>query len=247
MKNYKIEEKIEMNELEAANSLAASRDWENEANLVEMGFAAIDWNQIAEKIQLNPGVDWDVIIGTDYYNDDDGDTYDIIKNFWSADSGLKNINIKYMEKFDTIYSSEGEVVKIKSIKKDGLDPEEYEKEKARFSDFLKKLRQLNLPWIVFRGRNTSGIISDLKKEVGNNIDITVICRDNDKLAEKGDINQSALNDITLKEISIIANGGTTEQLFSTLRYFDNYKCFNLQREGVMTPIFSVIDKKIQKN
>ena len=143
MKNYKIEEKIEINELEAANSLAASRDWENEANLAEMGFAAIDWDQIAEKIQASPNVDWDVIIGTDYYNDDDGDTYDIIKNFWSADSGLKNINIKYMEKFDTIYSSEGEVVKIKSIKKDGLDPEEYEKEKARFKAFLEKLKQKN--------------------------------------------------------------------------------------------------------
>ena len=145
MKNYKIEEKIEINELEAANSLAASRDWENEANLAEMGFAAIDWDQIAEKITSSSDVDWNIRVDSDYSYDLDGEggEYDIYKNFWSERFGSRDINVRYRKNFDTIYSSEGEVVKIKSIKKDGLDPEEYEKEKARFKAFLEKLKQKN--------------------------------------------------------------------------------------------------------
>lgn len=75
-----------------------------------------------------------------------------------------------------------------------------------------------MKFIFFRGRNTNNIINDAKLQFASKqFSAIIICRENDRLAEAGDITPKKFSPSIGKKYGVIANGGTTSQLVPVLK------------------------------
>ena len=92
--------------------------------------------------------------------------------------------------------------------------------------------------VFFRGRNTSGILSDARRlgVVADDDRVVVICRENDALAEEGDVTVPPMPKPD-DQLIVVANGGTTAQAAPYLFALGGttggcVKVIDLQRDGV---------------
>ena len=92
--------------------------------------------------------------------------------------------------------------------------------------------------VLFRGRNTTGILSDARRlgVVADDDRIVVVCRENDALAEEGDVTVPPMPKAD-DQLIVVANGGTTAQAAPYLFALGgttggSVKVIDLQRDGV---------------
>ena len=91
--------------------------------------------------------------------------------------------------------------------------------------------------VLFRGRNTTGILSDARRlgVVADDDRVVVICRENDALAEEGDVTVPPMPKPD-DQLIVVANGGTTAQaapyLFALGGATGCVRVVDLQRDGV---------------
>ena len=91
-------------------------------------------------------------------------------------------------------------------------------------------------FIVLLGRNTEGIIKDVKKEFGETVDILVITRNNDSLNPPENYPSVSISEFKPEHSYIvIANGGTTAQLIPLIKTLvennSTFEVWDLQRDG----------------
>lgn len=90
--------------------------------------------------------------------------------------------------------------------------------------------------VLFRGRNTSGILADARRlgVVADSDEVVVVCREGDALAEEGDVTTPPMPKAD-DQLTVIANGGTTAQaapyLFALGATSGSVKVIDLQRDG----------------
>ena len=74
--------------------------------------------------------------------------------------------------------------------------------------------------IAIRGRNTAAILADAERHGITGRRILILCRENDQLAEEGDV--TVLPDCIPfdDDVVVIANGGTTPQLVLVMRWVE---------------------------
>jgi hypothetical protein len=91
--------------------------------------------------------------------------------------------------------------------------------------------------VLFRGRNTSAILADARR-LGIAADddaVVVVCRENDPLAEEGDVTVPPMPKPD-DQLVVVANGGTTAQaapyLFAIGGTTGGVRVIDLQRDGV---------------
>lgn len=72
--------------------------------------------------------------------------------------------------------------------------------------------------VIFRGRNTAGIVSDAAAYFGDDVAPTIVCLDDDELMQPDDVPVSALEEKFrgADVIVVIANGGPTTLLLSAI-------------------------------
>lgn len=92
--------------------------------------------------------------------------------------------------------------------------------------------------ILFLGRNTDGILSDARREFGNEENVIVVSRDGDQLlppAGLEGVSVSEFQPVEGESYTLIANGGTSSQLLPVVKRLVkagvSWVGWDLQREG----------------
>jgi hypothetical protein len=87
--------------------------------------------------------------------------------------------------------------------------------------------------VVLRGRNTESISIEASRIYEG--DVVVVCRDGDALKQPGDIEQCNIKALVSSwgedvEVVCVANGGTTQQLFSVIKVLGRADYVDLQKD-----------------